>query len=57
MEVDGALALYESLFFLSNLKIALQNIVSNDDSTMRALLKHVTTRPRGCLNPEIPEPN
>ena len=38
-------------------KIALQNIVSDGTSTIWTLLRHVTNYSRGCLNPEIPEPN
>ena len=35
----------------------LKSIVSDDDSTMRALLKHPKNHKRGKLNPEIPEPS
>ena len=40
MESDAALPLYESMFYDSKKKIASRSIVSDDDSTMRALLKH-----------------
>ena len=56
MESDAALNLYESLFYDSKKKIVLKSIVSDDDSTMRALLKHPKNHKRGKLNPEIPEP-
>ena len=57
MESDAALNLYESLFYDSKKKIVLKSIVSDDDSTMRALLKHPKNHKRGKLNPEIPEPS
>ena len=34
-----------------------KSIVSDDDSTMRALLKHPGNHKREKLNPEIPEPS
>ena len=57
MESDTALSLYETIFYDSKNKIALRSIVSDDDSTMRALLKHPGNHKRGKLNPEIPEPS
>ena len=57
MESDSALNLYESLFYDSKKKIVLKSIVSDDDSTMRALLKYPKNHKRGKLNPEIPEPS
>ena len=57
MEPDAALSLYESMFYDSQKKIALRSIVSDDDSTMKALLKHPSNHKRGKLNPEIPEPS
>ena len=40
MEADAALTIYEELYYESQKKIALQYIVSDNDSSMRALLKH-----------------
>ena len=40
MESDAALSLYETILYDSKKKKALRSIVSNDDSTMRAFLKH-----------------
>ena len=57
MESDAALSLYESMFYDFKKKISLRSIVSDDDSTMRALLKHPRNHKRGKLNPEIPEPS
>ena len=57
MELDAALLLYEVIFYDSIKKIALRSIVSNDDSIMRALLKHPGNHKRGKLNLEIPEPS
>jgi len=56
MEPDAALTIYEELFYDSLKKIALQYIVSDDDSSMRALLKHSTNHSKGKLKAEIPEP-
>ena len=56
MEVDAALTIYEGLYYKSQKKIALQYIVSDDDSSMRVLLKHSINHPKGKLKPEIPEP-
>ena len=56
MKSDAALNLYENLFYDSKKKFVLKSIVSDDDSTMRALLKHPKNHKRGKLNPEIPEP-
>ena len=57
MESDTPLSLYETIFYDSKNKIALRSIASDDDSTMRALLKHPGNHKRGKLNPEIPEPS
>ena len=56
MEPDAGLTIYEELFYDSHKKIALQYIVSDDDSSMRALLKHSTNHSKGKLKAEIPEP-
>ena len=56
MEADAALTIYEELYYESQKKIALQCIVSDDDSSMRALLKHSTNHSKGKLKAEIPEP-
>lgn len=57
MEPDAVLSLYDNMFYDSLKKIALRSIVSDDDSTMKALLKHPSNHKRGKLNPEIPEPS
>ena len=56
MEADAALTIYEELYYESQKKIALQYIVSDDDSSTRSLLKHSINYPKGKLKPEIPEP-
>ena len=55
MEADAVLSIYENLYFESKKKIALQYIVSDDDSSMRTLLKHGYNHPKGKLELEIPE--
>ena len=57
MESDAALLLHEAIFYDSKKKIALRSIVSDDDSTMRTLLKNPGNHKRGKWNPEIPEPS
>ena len=51
MESDAALNLYESLFYDSTKKKKLMSIVSNDDSTMQALLKHPKNHKRWLADP------
>ena len=41
MEVDAVLSLYDNLFNDYKKKIAFSYIVSDNDSTMRVILKHV----------------
>ena len=50
MEADAALTIYEELYYESQKKIVLQYIVSDDDFSMRALLKHGCNHPKGKLN-------
>ena len=57
MEVDVALSIDKEMYYNSQKKIALQNIVSDDDSSMRALLKHSCNHPKGKLKLEILEPD
>lgn len=57
MESDEVLSLYKRLFLDSNRKITLRNIVSDDDSIVRVLLKCSCNNPRGRLKTEIPKPN
>ena len=52
MEADAALHLVKSMFYNSNTQLTLKAIVADDDSTMRALLRHISNR----LLTEIPEP-
>ena len=56
MEGDASFFIYEELYFDFKKKIALQYIVSNDDSSMRVLLKHGCNYPKGKLKLQIPEP-
>ena len=56
MEADAALTIFEELYYESQKKISLQYIVSDDESSMRALLKHDINHPKGKLIPERPEP-
>ena len=56
MEVDATLSIYEEIYFDSKKKIALQYIISDDDSSMRVLLKHGCNYPKGKSKLEMPEP-
>ena len=56
METDDVLYLYENLFDDFNKMISLGHIVSNDNSTMRAILKHISNHPKGRLKDEIHQP-
>ena len=57
MEADAALQLYKSLYDNSQGTIALQSIVADDDSSMRAKLRHKSrTHKAGALPDNIPEP-
>ena len=55
MEADATLTIYEELYYESQKKIILQYIVSDDDSSMRKILKHSINHPKGKLKPEILE--
>ena len=57
MEVDASLPTNEDVYFDLKKNIALQYIVSDDDSFMRALLKHDCNYPKGKSKLEIPEPD
>ena len=56
MEVSLALDLTADLFNKTNGRIYLEKIVSDDDSTMRSLLKHNTLHDKGKLLLNIPQP-
>ena len=56
MEGDASFFIYEELYFDFKKKIALQYIVSNDDSSMRVLLKHSCNHLKGNIKLEIPDP-
>ena len=57
MEADAALNLYKSMYDKSQGSIALANIVADDDSSMRAKLRHKTKAHKaGALPDNIPEP-
>ena len=55
-ETDAALHLYTELYEPSNKCLYLKAIVVDDDSSMRALLKHTITNPKGRLPQEMTEP-
>lgn len=55
LEADAALHLYIPLFKSSNTCLYLEVFVVDDDSSMRALLKHASTNPKGWLPLEIVE--
>ena len=57
MEVDVALSIDKEMYYNSQKKITLQNIVPDDDSSMRVLLKYSCNHPKGKLKLEILEPD
>ena len=46
MKVDKALSIYKNIYFDSQKKIAIQNIVSDDDSSTRELINHSCNHPK-----------
>ena len=56
MESDAALHLYKRLFLGTNKKVVLKAIVVDDDSSMRALLRHPDNNLKGKLPFEMLEP-
>ena len=56
MEVDAALHLYKILFNDNDIKVFLKVIVADDDSSMRALIRHPDNNSKGKLLLEIPDP-
>ena len=56
MESDAALHLYKRLLQDNDKKVVLKAIVADDDSSMRALLRHPHNNPKGKLPLEMPEP-
>ena len=58
MEAGAALAAYKGLYNrISNQTTTIGNIVADDNSSMRSLLRHPTILHRkGGLPPELPEP-
>ena len=56
MESDAALHLYKRIFLDNNKKVVLKAIVADDDSSMRALLRHPHNNLKGKLPLEMPEP-
>ena len=57
METDAVLHLYKSIVYNRNKQLTLKAIVADNESTMRALLRHtITVNKRGRLSIEIPEP-
>ena len=58
MEADGALKLIIDLNDKTDAKVNIEYIAADDDSTMRALLRHQsTTSTKGKLPTNIPEPS
>ena len=57
MEAKPALSLTTELFDKSKARLYLNEIVSDDDSTMRALLKHQSNNDKGRLPRNIPQPD
>ena len=56
MEAKLALRLTEEIYRKKNGRVYLQKIVSDDDSTMRSLLRHQKNNDKGKLPIDIPEP-
>ena len=57
MEADAAfLSLVMKLDKDYDSKLYIENFVTDDDSSIRALLSHPTTNPKGRLPTHIPEP-
>ena len=57
MEADAALQSYIGLFNESEGAVALGHVIADDDSSMRAQLKHPRPRGKGNLPTEMPEPD
>ena len=53
----SSLSLITELFEKTKARVYLNEIVSDDDSTMRALLKHKEYNEKGRLPPCIPQPH
>ena len=56
MESDVALNPYKRLFLGTNKKLTLKAIIADDDSLMRALLRHPANNSKGKFLLKIPEP-
>ena len=57
MEANAALEAYNELHRVSNGTNALSHIIADDDSSMRALLRHKSNNhPKGALPSDLPEP-
>ena len=56
MEATVALDLTTEIYTNSKGKVHIKELVSDDDSTMRSLLKHQTNHDKGKLSCEIPQP-
>ena len=57
MEKDAALTLYKDIYNKSVKRIHLKVVVADDDSSIRALLKHRFNKPKGRLSEETNEPD
>ena len=56
MEADGALSLVTKLDKMTDSKVFLEAIVTDDDSSIRAVVAHATPKGKGRLPPHIQEP-
>ena len=56
MEADGALSLVKNLDKETNSKVYVESFVADDDSSIRAILRHPSKRGRGRLPKHIREP-
>ena len=56
MEADGALSLVLKLDDITKSKIFIESFVSDDDSSLRAIMRHHHPKGKGMLPPHIPEP-
>ena len=56
MEADSALKIVRRIFYKNNKRVYVKGIVGDDDSLMKAIVKHKQNNKKGQLPDEIPEP-
>ena len=56
METDGALSLMLKFNEITKSKIFIEAFVSDDDSSLRAIMRHHNPKGKGMLPSHIPEP-